>query len=116
VKQGHYGYPCVTNPNDFEPDPECCSPAEIEAHRLAKKHWGTPAFVPNRGCTDLLSPDGRVVGHVTRTSWGIGVNFINQCDECNTPDDDLMYCHDCALDLCPVCWPKHEQWHDEGSA
>lgn len=37
-----------------------------------------------------------------------------RCDECNTPDDDLMYCHDCARDLCPVCWPKHEQAHEDG--
>lgn len=27
-KQAVYGFPCVTNPHDFEPDHECCSPAE----------------------------------------------------------------------------------------
>jgi len=34
-------------------------------------------------------------------SWGIGVNLLNHCDECNTPDDDLMYCYDCARDFLP---------------
>jgi hypothetical protein len=42
MKQPIYGFPCVSNPHDFEPDRECCSPAEVEAHRLAKEHWGKP--------------------------------------------------------------------------
>ena len=112
MKQPIYGFPCVTNPHDFDPDIDCTSPAEREAHRLAKENWGKPTFVPNRGCADLVSPDGQVVGHVTRTSWGIGVNLIDHCDECNTPADDTIYCHDCARDLCPVCWPTHEQRHE----
>lgn len=44
-----YWYPCVTNPNDFSPDAECCSPEEIAAHKIACENWGKPSYVPNKG-------------------------------------------------------------------
>lgn len=117
-KQGHSGYPCVSNPHDFDPDPECCTPKEIEAHRQAKADWAKPAFTPNVGCAPLIAQDGAVVGHVTRTSWGIGVNFLDFCDGCSQPvfSDPLIYCHECARDMCERCWPEHEKQHDEGAS
>lgn len=45
-----YGFPCVEDPNDFLPDPECCSTAEMAAHRIACTHYGTSAYEPNKGC------------------------------------------------------------------
>lgn len=114
-KQGTYGFPCVSNPHDFEPDHECSSPAEIEAHRLAKANWGKPAHEPNKGCYTEYGADGRMVKHVTRTSWGIGVNFLDHCDGCGEPtfDDPLIACHECGgQEFCPACWPKHEQEHE----
>jgi hypothetical protein len=115
-KQAVYGFPCVTNPHDFDPDHECCSPAEIEAHRLAKANWGKPAFAPNKGCYSEYDASGQLVKHVTRTSWGIGVNLLDSCDDCREPtfDEPTIYCHDCARDLCSRCWPEHERKHDEG--
>lgn len=77
-KQVVYGFPCVNDPNDFFPDPECCTPQEIEAHRLAKATYGSPAYEPNKGCFTKVSEDGQVVMHVTRTSWGIGTNVIDE--------------------------------------
>lgn len=102
-----YGYPCVSDPNYFSPDAECCSPAEIEAHRVACANFGKPAYVPNKGCETLYDGEGRWVGHITRTSWGIGVNLIMHCDDCGEPNDDVVHCHDCGRDFCPECWPVH---------
>ncbi len=116
-KQGCYGFPCVTDPNDFSPDAECCSPAEVEAHRIACANFGKPSYVPNKGCYSEVSEDGTVVKRVTRTSWGIGTNMVSQCDGCNMPtfDDPLITCHECGWpEFCSECWPKHEKDHDDG--
>lgn len=112
-----YGFPCVSNPHDFSPDIECSSPAEIAAHKEACRTWGTKDHQPNRGCYSEYDAAGTLVKHVTRTSWGIGVNLLYCCDGdgCSEPlDDDRMTCHDCARDFCPHCWPRHEKGHDDG--
>ena len=107
--QSVYGFPCVDDPNDFTPDAECCSPAEMEAHRRAVATFRTPRYEPNKGCTTEYSADGQLVRHILRTSWGIGVNQIRCCDGCSEPVDEFVTCHDCggSLDFCPGCWPKH---------
>ena len=107
--QSVYGFPCVSDPNDFSPDYECCSPDEIAAHKRAVATFGTPEYQPNRGCATEHDADGRLVRHVLRTSWGIGVNSIRCCDGCSEPNDELIACHDCGghLDFCAVCWPEH---------
>lgn len=115
-KQPLYGFPCVTNPHDFEPDTESSSPEEIETHRLACANWGKSTFQPNKGCFSEYSDDGKLVLHVTRTSWGIGTNLIATCDGCNEPvfDAPLVTCHECGgPEFCVECWPKHEKDHDE---
>ena len=71
-----YGFPCVSDPNDFSPDAECCSPEEIAAHKRACETYGTPDYEPNKGCYSEHDAEGNLVKHVTRTSWGIGVNMI----------------------------------------
>ena len=114
-----YGYPCVEDPNDFSPDAECSSPQEIEAHRTACANYGKPSYVPNKGCFSHHSDDGQLVMHVTRTSWGIGVNLIDTCDGCNNPafGEPLITCHECGsgwMEFCAVCWPEHEKRHEEG--
>lgn len=115
-KQPVYGYPCVDDPNDFLPDYECCSPAEVEAHRLARATYGTPAYQPNKGCTTERDESGQLVRHILRTSWGIGTNLIAHCDSCGNPSFDelgLMFCHECdGPEFCSVCWPEHERSHD----
>jgi hypothetical protein len=116
-KQGVYGFPCVSDPNDFIPDAECSSPTEIEAHTRACANYGKPAYEPNKGCYSVRDDSGQMVMHVTRTSWGIGTNLVDYCDGCNTPpfDDPLMTCHECGgMEFCPQCWPEHERAHDEG--
>ena len=84
-KQPIYGFPCVEDPNDFIPDGESCSPAELEAHRLACATFGTPDYQTNKGCYTEHDADGRFVMHVLRTSWGIGTNLIESCDGCQCP-------------------------------
>lgn len=114
-KQPVYGFPCVSDPHDFCPDYESCSPAEIEAWQQAKASYGTPAFQPNRGCTIEHDADGKLVKHVLRTSWGIGVNLIDSCDGCREPffGETPMVCHEChEQEFCQVCWPKHEREHE----
>jgi hypothetical protein len=115
-KQPIYGFPCVEDPRDFDPDTECCSPAEIEAHRLACSRYGQPDYQPNRGCTTEYDESGQLVRHILRTSWGIGVNLVSHCDGCGEPDfDSLMCCHECdGPEFCAICWPIHEREHDEG--
>lgn len=114
-KQPNYGFPCVEDPNDFIPDPESCSPAEIEAHRLACANFGKPEFEPNKGCYSEHDEQGRLIKHVTRTSWGIGTNLISCCDECGEPSGNLLTCHECGPEFCEICWPVHERKHDEGT-
>lgn len=115
-KQAIYGYPSVSDPNDFEPDPECSSPQEMELHRLACANFGKPAYAPNKGCYSERSADGQLVKHVARTSWGLGVNLIDTCDGCHamTFGEPLIACHECGgPEFCAGCWPKHEKEHDE---
>jgi hypothetical protein len=112
-----YGYPCVEDPHNFDPDPECCSPAEIEAWRRACANYRKPAYEPNKGCFTEHDADGQMVKHVLRTSWGIGVNLIDSCDGCREPSfgAPLMTCHECGgQDFCDVCWPEHEKRHESG--
>lgn len=113
-KQPIYGFPCVEDPRDFDPDRECCSPTEIDAWHLACQRFGKPDFEPNKGC--YAESNGETVKHVLRTSWGIGVNLVSHCDGCNEPDfDGLIACHECGWpEFCEACWPKHEREHDEG--
>ena len=109
-QDGVYGYPCVTNPNDFTPDGECCSPEEIAAHKLACEMWGKPGYVPNKGCYTERSEDGQFVKHVTRTSWGIGFNLVLSCDSCRKPAfEPLMTCYECGQEFCVECWPSHNE-------
>lgn len=114
-----YGYPCVEDPRNFSPDVECCSPAEIEAHRRACANYGKPSYEPNKGCYTERDESGQFVKHVLRTSWGIGVNLVDSCDGCQEPaacsDVPLIVCHECGgPEFCSVCWPKHEKEHEEG--
>ena len=115
-KRPCYGFPNVDDPNDFIPDAECCSPSELEAHRIACANYGKPNYEPNKGCYTERDADGRLVKHVLRTSWGIGTNLHASCDQCQMPafDGPLMTCHECGWpEFCEVCWPEHERKHDE---
>ena len=116
-KQPLYGFPCVTDPNDFLPDYESCSPEEIATWKRACETFGQPEHEPNKGCFSEYSADGKLVQHVTRTSWGIGTNLIASCDGCREPDyDGLIVCHECGgPEFCPHCWPEHEKKHDEAT-
>ena len=113
-----YGFPCVSDPRDFLPDAECCSPEELACHRRACETFGTPEHEPNKGCFSEYREDGSLALHVTRTSWGIGTNLIASCDGCREPlDDTPIVCHEChEQEFCEVCWPKHEKTHDESQA
>lgn len=114
-KQPVYGFPCVEDPNDFIPDDDCCSPEEIETHRVACANYGKPTYQPNRGCYTETDDSGQLVKHVARTSWGIGTNLIDHCDGCNEPSfgERLMTCHECGgQEFCERCWPKHEAEHE----
>jgi len=114
-KQGHYGFPCVSDPNNFSPDTESSSPEEIAAHKLACENWGKPEFQPNKGCFSEYSDDGKLILHVTRTSWGIGVNLIPVCDDCGEMGiSNMIACHECPgeQEFCAMCWEKHEKQHE----
>ena len=82
MKTPIYGFPCVTDPNDFSPDVECSTPEEIEAHRLACETYNTPDYKPNIGC-EWVTPNI----HVARTSWGLGVNMVD-VDKMNSEEEE----------------------------
>jgi len=110
-----YGLPCVADPHNFIPDIDSCTPEEIETHRRACETYGKPEYEPNKGCYSKLDADGKEILHVSRTSWGIGINLISCCDECKEPADNLLTCHECGPEFCEFCWPIHEEKHENNT-
>lgn len=105
-----YGYPHVDDPHDFDPDPECCSPAEIATWKMACATYGKANHEPNKGGFSEYNEKGDLVLHVARTSWGIGTNMIPMCDDCEALDvKDLITCHECGREFCETCWPAHDK-------
>ncbi len=74
-----YGYPCVSNPNDFSPDIEVCTPDEIAQHKADCEAWNRGDYERDRSKFCGYTENG---SHVTRTPWGIGINTFEVCDEC----------------------------------
>jgi len=82
MKGGCYGFPCVENPHDFSPDEECCTPEEIAFWEDAKKRWDAgERDVRGARCQTVRGDSGEVLMHMTRTSWGIGVNMVEMDEE-----------------------------------
>ena len=76
-----YGFPCVENPHDFEPDRESCTPEEIAFWEDAKKRWDSgERDVRGARCESVYDENGQLKMHVTRTSWGIGVNYVDMSE------------------------------------
>lgn len=72
-----YGFPCVENPHDFNPDFECCTSEEIAFWEDAKKRWDAgERDVRGARCETVRDDEGNMKVHITRTSWGIGVNSV----------------------------------------
>jgi hypothetical protein len=89
VKEACYGFPCVENPHDFTPDEESCTPEEIAFWEDAKVRWDAGELdVRGKRCGWLTDPEGKIKGHVTQTSWGIGVNMV-EMDE--SPEDEVSH-------------------------
>lgn len=81
-----YGFPCVENPHDFTPDPECCTADEIAFWENAKVRWDAgERDVRGRRCCSTFDDDDNLVMHATSSSWGIGVNMVDFGED----DDDL---------------------------
>ena len=77
-----YGFPCVENPHDFSPDRESCTPEEIAFWEDAKKRWDAgERDVRGARCETVRDDTGDMVAHITRTSWGIGVNSYEGWEE-----------------------------------
>lgn len=78
AKEGVYGFPCVEDPHDFTPDEESCTPEEIAFWEDAKKRWDAgERDVRGNRCATMRNDSHEVVMHMTRTSWGIGVNMVD---------------------------------------
>lgn len=69
------GYPVVEDPRDFSPDPECCTPEEIAAHKAACEAWERGER-PTREPTHETIADGETLIRLTRAPWGIGVSTL----------------------------------------
>jgi hypothetical protein len=78
MKEPVYGFPCVENPHDFEPDPDSCTAKEIACWEEAKRRWDCgERDVLGARCHNLEDDNGNVFAHVTATSWGIGTNYMD---------------------------------------
>lgn len=74
-----YGFFPGGDPRNFVPDEECCSPEEIESHRIACEEWDKGnRIAPSSGC--VLS-DGRIMNIST---FGIGTYTFEAEEE---PED-----------------------------
>ncbi len=78
-----YGFFPGGDPRNFTPDTECCSPDEIERHRLACEAWdrGDEEAIAS-GCVVL--PDG---GIVNISTFGLGVYMYWDDDDEEGSDD-----------------------------
>ena len=87
MKEAVYGFPCVENPHDFSPDEESCTPEEIAFWEDAKKRWDAgERDVRGARCETVTDDEAGVTMHITRTSWGIGLNMFEMDEE---EDDGL---------------------------
>lgn len=73
--ESSYGYPNVSNPLDFSPDPECATAQELEAWVDAVKRFKRGEDYENRQPFTIYNDHGEMHMHISRTSWGLGVNF-----------------------------------------
>jgi hypothetical protein len=79
---GFYG----GDPRKFHPDEECCSPAEIEAHRRACAEWDKGNCPPDPPLHEMHHDPvtGELIMHIARNPFGIGITVHD--DE---PEDDF---------------------------
>lgn len=73
-----YGYFPGGDPRDFCPDPECCTPEELERHRLACEQWerGEKTEHERHHHTAMDLPDGRKVIASHPGAFGLGTYSI----------------------------------------
>ena len=72
-----YGFFPGGDPRNFFPDEECCSPDEIENHRLACEAWNRGDQVAiTSGC--VVMPDGRI-RNISR--FGLGTYTFEDDEE-----------------------------------
>ena len=83
----YYGYFCGGDPRKFRPDVESCSKKEIENHKAACRLWDEaeargetpkPEACPSGW---LRNKSGKLVMHVLRAPYGIGVCDDDGMDE-----------------------------------
>lgn len=72
IYQG-YGFMRPDDPRDFNPDVECCTPQEIENHRLACEAFERGEPLPEQAFTpDAATVVNGAIVHTTGGPWGIG--------------------------------------------
>lgn len=82
MKEAIYGFPCVENPYEFQPDSESCTEEEIAFWEQAKIRWDSgERDVRGKRCGYLADDDGNIIGHATQTSWGIGISMVDMEEE-----------------------------------
>jgi len=79
AKEAVYGFPCVENPHDFQPDAESCTAKEIAFWEDAKKRWDAGERDVRGNRCYSIDAEGKL--HTTSTSWGIGVNMFEMDEE-----------------------------------
>lgn len=77
MKEPIYGFPCTENPHDFEPDYESNTPDEIAFWEEAKKRWDAgERDVRGARCSSVYDEHGNLTAHISATSWGLGVSWV----------------------------------------
>lgn len=93
MKEPIYGFPCCHNPNDFTPDVESCTAAEIAAHALACQQWKDGSYMrDSKQFCEAFPYDATIGGkqtvHISRTPWGVGTSMVDMDEEDDERGDD----------------------------
>jgi hypothetical protein len=68
-EEGGYGFARPSNPHDFSPDQECCTPEEISNHKAACEAFDRGDYQHDEW--DGWNEDHTI--HVLKAPWGIGI-------------------------------------------
>jgi hypothetical protein len=81
---GYYG----GDPRKFFPDEECCSPAELKAHKEHCDAWNRGLRPEPGGHISEYDKDGRLILHIARNPFGLGITVFDDEDPEEEQEED----------------------------
>lgn len=81
---GYYG----GDPRKFHPDEECCTPEELKAHKEHCAAWDRGLRPEPGGHISEYDKDGRLVLHIARNPFGLGITIFDDEEETGEEEED----------------------------